>query len=71
MDDKTCTASTGPMTRSEAIAAGLRRFNTGKPCANGHTADRDTLSGACLDCVRANTRAARARVKAALDAKKS
>lgn len=62
---------TATMERRQAIALGMRRFNNGRPCVNGHMADRDTLSGACLDCVRANTRASRARVKAALDAKKS
>jgi hypothetical protein len=38
------------MERTEAIKAGAVRYNTGRPCKNGHTADRRTLSGKCVAC---------------------
>jgi hypothetical protein len=38
------------MKRREAKALGLDKYNTGKPCRNGHLADRYTSSGACLIC---------------------
>lgn len=37
-------------TRSEAIAARSPTYNTGKPCKHGHTSDRSTVDGACLEC---------------------
>lgn len=38
------------MKRSDAKAAGLKTYRTGKPCANGHNAPRFTTSGACSAC---------------------
>jgi hypothetical protein len=38
------------MKRREAKAQGLDKYNTGKPCRNGHLSDRYTSSGACLEC---------------------
>jgi hypothetical protein len=38
------------MKRREAKALGLTKYNTGKPCRNGHLADRYTISGICLEC---------------------
>ena len=55
------------MERKEAIDRGKRRYITGRACINGHLAARDTLSGACLLCVRDSTRRARERVRAKLD----
>ncbi len=37
--------------RAEAIAAGEKTYNTGKPCKNGHLSDRYTLGGMCLGCL--------------------
>lgn len=40
----------GPLiTRAEAIASGLRRYFTGKPCKSGHIAER-LLSKKCVVC---------------------
>lgn len=44
------------MERSEAIKLCLHKYNTGRPCRNGHTADRYTYNGACTGCIRASTR---------------
>jgi len=38
--------------RSEAKERGLKKYFTGKPCKHGHTCERVTLSGACLECYR-------------------
>ena len=40
------------MKLSEAIAAGLDRYNTGKPCKWGHTEGRYTSTGQCVQCAR-------------------
>lgn len=39
-----------------AKAAGLPRYNTGKPCKNGHSSDRYTSHGKCLMCLAAAQR---------------
>jgi hypothetical protein len=39
------------MERSEALALGLTKYNTGRACRNGHYADRYTDSGSCQECV--------------------
>lgn len=44
------TMSTLPSKRSDALKIGAARYCTGKPCANGHVAERETLSAACIDC---------------------
>lgn len=44
------------MTRNEAAAAGLTRYNTGRPCRNGHTADRYTSTGNCCECLKSHSR---------------
>ncbi len=41
------------VSRKEAVALGLKRFFTGKPCNNDHLADRLTSSGGCVECTRA------------------
>lgn len=38
--------------RIEALALGVRRYNTGKPCIRGHHADRFTRGGKCTMCNR-------------------
>lgn len=43
-------ATSAIVTRAEAQAAGLKRYFTGAPCANGHVAERMTSTFACLKC---------------------
>ena len=38
------------VTRAEAKAAGLKRFFTGKPCKQGHVAERATANKGCCEC---------------------
>jgi len=38
------------ITRKEAKSQGLSRYFTGKPCCNGHVAERQTSKGGCIDC---------------------
>ncbi|QJB21741.1 glycolate dehydrogenase [Xanthomonas phage FoX1] len=38
------------MKRREAIAQGLKRYFTGKPCKKGHSSDRESVSGRCVAC---------------------
>lgn len=38
------------ITRKDARNAGLQRFFTGRPCREGHTAERYTSSGNCIAC---------------------
>lgn len=38
--------------RREAIASGLSRYFTGKPCKHGHVSERGTSRGQCLECHR-------------------
>ena len=44
------------MKRKEAIALGLKTYNTGKPCKHGHFSDR-YVQGACIECVKIQTAA--------------
>ena len=39
-----------PRTRAEALALGVTRYFTGKPCKRGHVADRRSDSGDCAEC---------------------
>lgn len=48
------------MTRAQATAAGLSKYDTGKECRNGHRAMRYTQSGTCEACIRANQMRAQA-----------
>jgi 5-methylcytosine-specific restriction endonuclease McrA len=36
--------------RATAIASGLKRYFTGKPCKHGHVSERFTSTGACIEC---------------------
>lgn len=38
--------------RQEAIALGLDRYFTGKPCVNGHVSERNVKSRGCYACLR-------------------
>lgn len=44
------------ITRSEAKAAGLKRYFTGTPCHRGHISEALTSSGTCLECDAENKR---------------
>lgn len=38
------------ISRAEAKAAGRKRYFTGKPCLHGHTVERQTTNGICIEC---------------------
>lgn len=40
------------ITRGEARGNNLKRYFTGKPCSNGHVADRFAATGKCTECNR-------------------
>ena len=42
-----------PKSRKEAVALGVPRYFTGKPCKRGHIAERRLSNGACFVCERA------------------
>jgi len=42
------------MSRVEARTKGVTRYFTGTKCKHGHISERNTLSGACIACDRAN-----------------
>ena len=39
------------MERKEAAELGLKKYNTGRMCANGHNSDRYTGTGSCMGCI--------------------
>lgn len=39
-----------PISRNEALAQGLLRFFTGRPCKHGHISQRITSNSVCLEC---------------------
>lgn len=45
------------LSRSEALARGLIRYFTGKPCKRGHVAERQVSNGSCAMCDREVQRA--------------
>lgn len=51
-----------PGPRAKAIAAGEPKYFTGKPCRNGHTAERYTMDGYCVTCRSESQRAERAEI---------
>ncbi len=40
------------VTRAEARAQGLKHFFSGQPCVHGHLAERQTVNGTCLVCLK-------------------
>lgn len=48
------------MKRREAIVAGVKTYNTGKPCKHGHTSDRYTSTAICIECVQISGKKRRA-----------
>ncbi len=44
------------MKRAEALALGLDRYLTGKPCKHGHFSERYTSTGHCTACISAQSK---------------
>lgn len=59
------------ITRSQAKAAGLKRYYTGVPCGRGHIAERQASKGECIECVRLGTRLRRKGKSRAAEAKRT
>lgn len=51
------------MERREAIAQGLTKYATGRPCCRGHVGDRWAKSGMCVECFAPVARANAARYR--------
>jgi 5-methylcytosine-specific restriction endonuclease McrA len=47
-----CERFTHIVRRSISLELGLKRYLTGKPCVNGHYAERITSTGQCTQCLR-------------------
>lgn len=45
------------ISRKQARALGLKRFFTGKPCKQGHVAERGVAGGCCIVCREARVKA--------------
>lgn len=45
------------ISRSDAMSLGLVRYFTGKPCRNGHIAERQTVNATCFKCSSSTRRA--------------
>lgn len=41
-----------PTSRKAAMTVNSAVYNTGKPCANGHLANRSTVNGTCVECAK-------------------
>lgn len=52
------------VTRKEAIAVGMTKYFTGKPCSRGHIKHRYTLTAACVDCIRGYKRVSKNQLNA-------
>jgi hypothetical protein len=44
------------ISRADALAAGLKRFYTGRVCHAGHRAERYANSGVCCECAKERSR---------------
>lgn len=42
----------GLRARGEARATGAKRYFTGLPCRRGHVAERQTVNGTCVECLK-------------------
>jgi hypothetical protein len=47
------------VTRAKALASGLNKYFTGRPCFRGHIAERYTVKCDCVTCVAQKVRAAK------------
>ena len=59
------------ITRDEALAAGLNRYFTGKPCPSGHISERRVRGYYCIECQKLSHQAYYAENKDACDKKSS
>ncbi len=59
------------LTRRQAAEAGLKRYNTGKPCSKGHDAPRFTSTGACVKCAAGYVKAYNANLRKETSARAS
>lgn len=64
--DSVCAHSQEIIGRADALARGLKRYFTGKPCKRGHVAERLTSDKTCLECAaeRRKSESGRARSRA-------
>lgn len=46
-----CAENAAQITRKDAMAAGLKRYFTGKSCKRGHVVERTVSSYGCVDCL--------------------
>lgn len=53
-----------PTNRQAAATAGILRYNTGRPCRNGHIADRYTSTGNCCECTKSANKDTSAKLRA-------
>jgi 5-methylcytosine-specific restriction endonuclease McrA len=44
------------ISRADALASGLKRYSTGRPCKYGHVAERTVCDHACVECGRLHAR---------------
>jgi len=54
---------TAIVTRKEALAKGLTRYFTGKPCPHGHVAERWASTCSCVECDRKYAEAHREKIR--------
>lgn len=47
--------SFSPISKSDAKAAGLTRYCTGRPCLHGHFSERYVSTGGCVECLNARS----------------
>lgn len=52
--------------RQVAIARGLPKYFTGRPCKRGHISERYTLTSNCVQCTIESNERGRARIRAAV-----
>jgi len=57
--------------RKDALQAGDKYYNTGKPCIYGHYSDRMTVDGSCIECRSEKREMERADFRARLAAKEA
>ena len=55
-----------PPSRAEAIARGTKQYDTGQVCRHGHKVPRWTVSGTCVECSKAHSKASKARIREGL-----
>lgn len=54
------------ISRNDAKTVGLKRFFTGRPCKNGHLAERFVSTGTCVECAKNAVQSHRLRFRSSL-----